>query len=171
MGSPSEELLADIVAYLKNEDGSVPELADLTARWDSMPAGPGRELLVVAYVRASYSKRAAWDGSIRLLQTLLARCEPIPEDLKLWACGVVAGSQKPPPADRNPDFANKDSRNQRIAEMYGYLIAKGWPREEVGDAILMALEDLDDSTVRKIFKKLKLRERFPQSHEATIAGV
>ena len=157
------KLIEGIAAYVANEDGGAPELDDLFTRWNSLPDGPQRDLLVLAYVNASWRKRSAWDGLLQLLRHLLASGEPIPEDLKLWACAVVAGAEKAPDATRNPHFANKDSRNQRIAEMYGLLIGNGHSQGEVEEMILEAHPDMTDSNVRKIFKKLRLRERFPGS--------
>ena len=169
MDSPSRRLLDDIAAYVRNEDGNVSGLADLPTRWDSETDDLRRELLLAAYVHGSRRKRSAWDGLHRLLRTLLDRDEPIPDDLRYWACLVAAGLLTPPIKPRNPKFAPQDDRNDRIVHMYGYLISKGWPRANVQETIVQALDGvLDGAYVEKIFRKLKLRERIPESLRETL---
>ena len=157
-----------IAAYVRNDDGHHPGLADLPTRWYQQPCPYRRDLLLWYYVRASLGKRAAWDGLHRLLVTLKGRGEAVPEPLQEWACHVAAGVISPSRENSSPNFANQDDRNDRIEHVYATLIDDGWSTKDAEGEILEALvELLDESTIRKIFRRLKLRERYP---EATIAA-
>ena len=159
------EWYEDIRSFVENEDGSYPELADLPARWDSIPPDArdpqlenylARDVLIWGYVNWAFSKRWAWDGLSRLLVTLEDRREPIPKALKDWACSVVSrqarGTLKVPHKIRNPDFAPKDDRDMRIMRVYNILREGGWPEEKAKKEIMVALDGQD---IRPVFRKMQ----------------
>ena len=165
MGELTAEQLDDIQSFVANEDGGLPELADLPALWDSLapdaraPDSPNytaRDVLIMSYVNWANQKRWAWDGLNQLLVTLEDRCEPIPNPLKVWACSVISrqarGAFKPPQKIRNPKFAPGDGRDMRIMRVYNMLREGGWCEADAKEQIMIALDGQD---IRHVFRKMQ----------------
>ena len=168
-----DDLLVDEVeAYVMNEGGAVPKLVDLPARWDRQSDEIGRAFLLYQYLVDAEDKRWAWDGLKLLLNALIERGQPIPDDLTRWALAAFTSRIKPPRKPGNPRYARKYDRNQRIAEMYAFLIDKGMKQEDVEDKLRTALGDhCSDDTIGRIFKQLDLKRRLPDHNAgATIAN-
>ena len=165
----------DIRAFIENEDGSYPALADLVARWDSLapdarapdlPDYLARDVLIWSYSNFAFTKRWAWDGLNRLLVALEDRREPVPNALKDWACSVVSrkfrGTLKIPPKSRNPRFAPQDDRDFRIMRVYDVLRYAGCTRENAIAEIALAWGKPED-TVASIIKKMRGFQPFKRS--------
>lgn len=168
----SEAELDDIRAFIENEDGSYPKLADLPAWWDAtdpdarapdLPNHLARDVLIWSYSNWAFTKRWAWEGLNRLLVALQDRREPIPDALKDWACTVVArqhqGTLKVPAKPRNPRYAANDDRDVRIMRVYNVLRREGWTVEKaVGDIACTC--DLPEDTVRSVLRKMRRMHPF-----------
>lgn len=157
-----------IRAFVDNEDGSFPELADLPAAWDAtspdsrdsnFPDHSARHVLILSYINRAFTKRWAWDGLNRLLVALEKRREPVPDYLKDWACSVVSrrylGKLKIPSKPRNPRDAVQDDRDFRIMRVYNVLLQKGWSEKKAKDEIMMALGHTDDDAIRSVFRQME----------------
>ena len=139
MGELNDVERDNIRAFIKNEDGSYPALADLVAQWDSLapdarapdlPNYLAREVLIFSYSNFAFTKRWAWDGLNQLLVTLQDRGQPIPDALKNWACTVVSRQFQGtrgiiPPKSRSARFAPQDDRDFRIMRVYNVLREAG----------------------------------------------
>ena len=88
VGELSKEELEDIRAFVENEDGRYPELADLPAWWDRTDPGAhdtdcpnylARDIWIYSYVNWAFTKRWAWDGLNRLLVGPSATPRPDPQ--------------------------------------------------------------------------------------------
>ena len=164
MDDLTAEQLEDTRAFVKNEDGSHPDLSDLPAMWDAiepdkrMPEYPGyslRTFLLARNLNFSHTKRWAWDGLDRLHRVLMERREPIPEILQEHVNLAYAGLRTAPNKPRNPNYAPKDGRDMRIMRAYRVLLESGWPEQEAKDQVMLALDYLDAETVRSIFRKMR----------------
>ena len=153
------DALHDAIRMYVNQDE--PPLGDLVRRWDEASSDLDRLGLLNTYELHSFRRRWAWDGLSELLATLKKRREPIPDPVKDWACDVALrlhdGTLKIPDRLRNQHFAPKDERDLRIKSIYIRLHDAGWTKNRCEEAIMSALDDIDDDTIRSIFRKLKLR--------------
>ncbi len=157
----------DIRAFVNNEDGGYPMLADLPAWWDTtdpdarapeLPNYSARVVLIASYMNWSSTSRWAWDGLNRLLATLQDRREPLPDLLKDWACGVVSSQYrntfKVPAKTRNPRYGPKEDRDFRINRVYHTLREEGRTVENTIGEIAFACS-LPEDTVRSILRKMR----------------
>ena len=166
---------AGIRAFVENEGGSYPELADLLAWWDAtgpdarapdLPNYSARHVLILSYVNFAFTKRWAWDGLNRLLVALEERREPIPDALKDWAGSVVSrrfrGALNVPRKQGGGPFAHKDDRDFRIMRVYNALREEGWTQESAIGEIALAC-DVPEDTVGSVFKKMRRFQPFKRA--------
>ena len=153
----SPALLDAIRSYVVRDE---PPLEDLVARWDDASTDFERMCVTLRYELHAFRKRWAWDGLSELLATLKERCEPVPDRVKDWACDVALrlhnGTLKIPHRPPNEHFAPKDERDLRVKSVYLGLYDAGWTKRQCEGAIMSALDDIDDDTIRSIFRKMKL---------------
>ena len=179
MADLSEAEVDDIRAFVENEDGSFPELADLPAWWDAtapdardpnFPSYRARDVLIWSYSNWAFTKRWAWDGLNQLLVTLEERREPIPDALKDWACTVVSRrfreTLKIPRKQGSGPFASQDDRDVRIMRVHSILRDEGRTHEKaIGD--IAGACDLPEDTVVSIAKKMHRMHPFKGSTKST----
>ena len=86
--------IADLVAFIIEEEDHYPRLSDLTYWWDTIPPDAldpklpnysQRTWLLASYMNWSHTKHWAQEGLRQLLSELLKRRVPIPEILQSWA--------------------------------------------------------------------------------------
>ncbi len=143
MGEPTADELDDIYAFIENEDGSYPELADLPAWWDSigphegdplMPEVPARNLMLAQYLVYARTKRWARDGLDRLHKVLMERSDEIPEVLQSHINDAYHGLLKPPPSPkRSPKFSPQDDRDFRIMHVIRDLRGRRTREQAIAD--------------------------------------
>ena len=161
-----QDVLDSIRAFVANEGGTYPDLADmLVAFWDEghpearNPNLPRYTLGVTAlasYLNFSHTKRWAWDALDRLFKVLMERGEPIPDILQEHVNRVYAGRVKPPPKPRNPRYAPKDARDFRIMRVHRVLRESGMTEKRATDAILDALVNhVHEDAIRSVFRKMQ----------------
>ena len=149
--------------FLLNENREFPELADLPRRWDMIPPDAvtthpdllpiytQRDTLLASYSNWAFTKRWAWEGLRRLLETLTERQEPIPEILQSWANAASVGSRQQPGQGRGRP--PEDERDNRMRLALAVLRAEGLTREtainEIANACYLSPEAVT-SAIRKM---------------------
>ena len=156
---------AELRAFIDNEDGSFPELADLPFWWDQTPDAPDpelpnysqRQILIASYSNWAFTKHWAWEGLRRLLDVLLERGEPVPEILReVWSDPVAAGRREPPSRLGRPDKAERDARLTHAVRL---LRGQGFTQY----AAMCAIEDaacMPYATVRSAVRRVRKARPF-----------
>ena len=151
-------------ALLNNENGIIPELADLPSWWRKIPPEQpssrnpqysARDELLGSYINWAHTKQSARDGLLGLLREFLNHREPVPELLNWWVQQRYALG---PPAPIRGPRENED-RNFRVYMGFKMLRNHGYSREAafnlIADHLVCAPE-----TVRSIVRKWETERPF-----------
>ena len=159
MDNLTSEEIAELVAFIIEEEDQYPRLSDLTYWWDAIPPDAPdpahsnysqRTILLASYVNWSHTKQWAQEGLRQLLAELLKRGEPIPDILQTWAFHVAANTEP----TRRPGRQEKADRNARIMAVLRWLRGIGYSREKAMSYIADAI-NVDYETVRSAVRKVE----------------
>ena len=151
----------DLRAFLLNEDGRYPGLADLPYWWDQIPADAisenlpnysERDILLASYSNWAFTKPWAEEGLRRLLKTLLDRREPLPDLLQWWAFARASGKRTQPGTGRGRP--EEGERKARIMQAFRVLRNRGFTQEKAIKRIAGALYQSEE-TIRSTIRRVK----------------
>ena len=160
-----EQMLREALSLVLNdENGVIPDRADLPFMWRNIPAEdpdstypayPARFILLASYINWSHTKLWAREGLRTLLRELLENHEPVPDLLSMWALHQYAKGN-PSPRRGRPEEVN---RNFRFWVVFNLLQRRKYSREAAFN-LIAELMNYDTETIRSIIRKCEVDHPF-----------